>query len=186
MKKTLSSKGQPDAIHNWLKCHCNLDDMPDVTHFVDDFATQWEEWYMHLQPDWRLDTHSEDASGSGISLSQDPPEDAIISDWQDIKKGSQNGLFLLLLSLGWWGLGASDQGEDVLSWWACAFDDLRWVLEFLVSEENDNQESDKEGDEKDEGDGANSTVPAKCAISSDAHHPVSKRSVTTHHPIKFC
>ena len=145
---------------------------------------------MHLQPDWHLDTLSEDASSSGISLSRDPPEDAIILDWQDIKKGSQNGLFVLLLSLGWWGLGTSDQGEDMLSWWACTFDDLRWVLEFLVSEENDNQESDeegdKEGDEKHEGDGADSTVPAKHATSSDAHHPVSKRSVTAHHPIKFC
>ena len=172
--------------------------MPDVTHFVDDFATQWEEWYMHLQPDWCLNAPSEDADISGISLSQDPPEDTIILDWQDIKKGSQNGLFLLLLSLGWWGLGTSDQGEDALSWWAYAFNDLRWVLEFLVSEDNDNGESeedgdeqgdeqgDKDGDKEHQGDGANSTVPAKHAASSDNHCPVSKRLVTTHHPMKFC
>lgn len=84
-KKTLSSKGRPDAIHNWLKHHCNLGNMPDVTHFVDGFTTQWEEWYMHLQPDWCLNTPSEDADVSGISLSQDPTKDTIISDWQDIK-----------------------------------------------------------------------------------------------------
>ena len=176
--------------------------MPDVTHFVDDFSTQLEEWYMHLQPDWCLNAPSEYADISGISLSQDPPEDTIILDWQDIKKGSQNGLFLLLLSLEWWGLGTSDQGEDALSWWAYAFNDLRWVLEFLVSEDNDNGESEEEGDEKGDeqgdeqgdkdgdkehqGDGANSTVPAKHAASSDNHCPVSKRLVTTHHPMKFC
>ena len=95
--------------------------MLDVTQFVHDFATQWEDWYTHLQPDWHLEVSAKDADDFGISLGWDPPKDAIISDWQDIKKGSQNGFFLLLLSLGWWGVGASDQGEDMLSQWVLRF-----------------------------------------------------------------
>ena len=170
--------------------------MLDITQFVHDFATQWEDWYTHLQPDWHLEVSAKDANDFGISLGQDPPEDAIISDWQDIKKGSQNGFFLLLLPLGWWGVGASDLGEDMLSRWASAFDNLRWVLEFLISDENgeSDKESDKEGNKEghEEHPGDNGTdgtvtqsVPAKCATSSNAQHPVSKRSVVMHHPIKI-
>lgn len=160
--------------------------MPDVTHYVNSFATSWEGWYTHLQPDWRIETLADD-DADGMSLTRDPPEDAVISDWPELKKGSQNGFFLLLLSLGWWGLGASDQGEDALGRWGYAFDDLRWVLEFLVSGEADGVESDEEGDGEAEVDGAEaletSNVPAKRTAPTDADHPVSKRFVTHHYSI---
>ena len=156
--------------------------MPDVTHFVDSFAMSWEAWYTQLQPDWCIETITDDDDTPGMSLTWDPPEDAILLDWREIKKGSQNGFFLLLLTLGWWGLGASSQGKDVLWWWAYALGDLRWVLEFLFSDEEDNMESYKEGDREPQADNTKDSstgnVPAKRAVPSDADYPVSKRSVT--------
>ena len=158
--------------------------MPDVTYCLQGFADSWEEWYISLQPKWRIpdsdgNTDSDGDTDNICSLIQDPPANAQTSDWLALRKGSQNGIFLLILTLGWWGLGASDQGDDELSQWASAFDDLRWVMEFLVNEEgkkgdceDGKEEGGKQtGDEEDE-----KRVPAKRAATTNSQ-PAAKRSV---------
>ena len=67
---------------------------------------------------------------------------------------------MLLLALGWWGVGSCNQGKDEMEGWVDAFDDLRWVLELMLKVVD-----------QDEGEG---TIPAKRAASSD-DRPVSKR-----------
>lgn len=151
--------------------------MPDVTHFVRSFGDGWEAWYAGLQPKWRVLAND---SSTTVTLSQDPPDDAVLSDWSEIKKGSQNGFFLLILTLGWWGVGASDQGPDELERWAAALDELRWVLEFLLNDEgdggDDDEGDDEEGDDE-EGDDDETvdTVPAKRASTNHDALPASKR-----------
>lgn len=51
--------------------------------------------------------------------------------------------------------------------WAEAFDDIRWVLEFML---NDGEEEEEVA--KNEG---GSTIPTKRATTGDNNHPVSKR-----------
>ena len=43
--------------------------------------------------------------------------DAKFECLSELRKRSQNGFFLLLLALGWWGVGASDQGTSELLRW---------------------------------------------------------------------
>ena len=98
---------------------------------------------MGLQPKWCLPDCAKD-DGS-LNLHQEPPDDIEqVTGWDKIRKGSQNGFFLLLLTLGWWGLGASDQGAEELGRWAEAFDDLRCVLGFLLNKQVVHREDEDE------------------------------------------
>ena len=120
--------------------------MPDVTNFVDKFGDSWQLWYTGLQPK----CHHHENNGTPI---QDTPDNTQLSNWSKIRKGSQNGIFLLFLTLRWWAVSASDQGDEALKKWANAFDDFRWVLELLLNEESE-EEMER--------------MPNKC---TDAHDP---------------
>lgn len=135
--------------------------MPDVTKYVHQFGTNWQLWYIGLQPQWRIHENSADIS----TLARDPPDNAALSDWDEIRKGSPNGFFVLLLALGWWGVGACDQGDEEMERWADAFDDLRWALEFMLNEGDEDEVDEDEGKQ---------TIPAKRAAAGD-DRPVSKR-----------
>lgn len=181
MKFTLSKQGRPKVVDDWLKRHRDLGDMPDVTHYLRSFADSWEEWYISLQPKWRIP--DSDGNIDIESLIVDPPTDTQTSDWLALRKGSQNGIFLLILTLGWWGLGASDQGDKELTRWASAFDDLRFVMEFLLNEEEEEgncggEREDSEEDGKEEGGKQRENekrVPAKRAATTNSQ-PAAKRS----------
>lgn len=141
--------------------------MPDVTHFVCSFGNGWEVWYAGLQPKWCVLTND---SSTTITLSKDPPNDAVLLDWSEIKKGSQNGFFLLILTLGWWGVGASNQGPNELERWAATLDELKWVLEFLLNDEGDRGDNE-EGDDNE----MVETVPVKHASTNHNALLASKR-----------
>jgi hypothetical protein len=103
-----------------MKRHRKYDDMPDVTDNVKEFGDAWWKWWIGLQPDWR----------GGSELLTEPPEGF---DWGELEKGGQNGLFLLLLSLGWWGAGASDQSEEASDAMAHAYESFGWALSHILA-----------------------------------------------------
>jgi hypothetical protein len=117
--------------------------MPDVSKHTHTFGNEWQAWYTGLQPKRRLLNNPGGSQNTKLDLDQNPPVDLQLSDWNEIRKGSQNGFFLLLLTLGWWGVGASDESSQELERWGEAFDDLRRVLEILISEDNNDDESDE-------------------------------------------
>lgn len=130
--------------------------MPDVTQYVEKYGQSWWEWYIHLQPEWRIQKE-----GDSIQLVGEPPEDYDSSDWADIKKGGPNGIFSLILSLGWWGSGASDQSAAQIQDWNTAFNDLAWVLEFLITEADEDQDESNVVPGKRGADSDISPTPAK-------------------------
>lgn len=141
--------------------------MPDVSERIDDFADKWWDWYISLQPESRVSYKESE----GTSLTDDVPQDSDGSAWCEIRKGGPNGIFLLLLTLGWWGVGASDQIEaqtdeieGQTSTWSKAFNDLGWVLESLLEIDDhayQDEESISEGIEKED-----SSVPTKRGLDS--------------------
>jgi len=96
------------------------DAMPEVS--IGTFAPTWTEWWVRLQPEWR---------GETFPLSTEAPE---VSDWSELRKGGPNGIFVVLLSLGWWGM-AMESDEELTSW-GDVFMGFRWVLEQLLGDTN--------------------------------------------------
>ena len=78
-KNTLSIKNQPEAVHQWLKRYCDLTDMPDVTRYVWKFSTDWQAWYIGLQPQWCIDAGPDAEDSVDITtLACDPPDNAAL------------------------------------------------------------------------------------------------------------
>ena len=115
-------------------------------------------------------------------MTADAPNDASLSDWNEIWKGSQNGIFLLILTLGWWAVAACDQGNEEMGKWADTLGDLQWVLGFILfqhdKEKNQGESAGQKAGKGSDGsdvDGGES-VPAKCAPTTQGL-PIAKRSV---------
>ena len=72
---------------------------------------EWSAWYESMQPSWRS------------SLSRVVEANA---DWSPLAKGGNNGLYVLLLSIGWWifALRDGDLSDELLA----AIDDIKWVF----------------------------------------------------------
>lgn len=144
--------------------------MPDISQNVDEFASGWWDWYISLQPEWRI----KQTDAKGTALIKQKPEDADCSEWGDIKKGGPNGIFSLLLTLGWWGVGASGQAKLHADNWTKAYDDLRWVLDALLEEGIRSEGEEGTDSESEEGE---VVVPRKRSRDSDASETAAKRQV---------
>ena len=103
-----------------MKKHRDYDIMPDLLMDIDDFATDWWQWWEILQPDWR---------GDGLDFLRDIPEGA---SWAEIRKGGPNSFFIILLSIVWWGVAVQDQNSGIQNDWFDAYEDVNWVLDSIV------------------------------------------------------
>ena len=101
--------------------------MPKVV--IETFSTPWMDWWAHLQLKWR---------GKTYPLAIRPPED---SDWSELQKGGQNGVFLLLLSFVWWGQAVESAEEN--SDWLEFYVDLDWVLGQLADSDDSEECEEK-------------------------------------------
>ena len=81
--------------------------------------TKWVAWWAACQPEWR--------STSSWPFAQ---EDAAGLDWGDLPNSGKDGLFVVLVSLGWW-VCARDPSKD--SKVEEAIVDVAWVISNLVS-----------------------------------------------------
>ena len=85
---------------------------------VEEFQAKWIKWWSAAQPKWR-DTRSwpfqtDNASGK---------------DWGHLLKGGKDGMYLVVVSLGWW-IHAQDSSEE--SHLDNAIRDVSWVLQNLL------------------------------------------------------
>ena len=108
------------ALGEWMKKHCNYNAMPDLSMQIDDFSTDWWQWWKNLQPEWR---------GDGPDFSHDIPEDV---SWAEICKGGPNSFFIILLSIVWWGVAVQDQSSGIQGNWYDAYEDVSWVLNGMI------------------------------------------------------
>ena len=91
-------------------------DLP-LIESVERFEEYWVEWWRTIQPWWQ-DTES-------WPFAQ---EDG--GDWGDLLNGGKDGLFLVVLSLGWW-IDIQDPSEE--SKVDDAVEDVTWVIDNLVA-----------------------------------------------------
>ena len=118
----LPVKSRPNEIAWWFKHgRRRLSTPKDLPHIesVQEFENEWVQWWSEIQPEWR-DT-------------KDWPfaqEDAVGRCWGHLPKGGKYGLFLIVISLGWW-IDVRDPLEA--SKVDAAVADVSWVLKNLVT-----------------------------------------------------
>jgi hypothetical protein len=91
--------------------------MPKITS-IDEFKHQWIQWWTAAQPKWRNTEH------------WPFPQDKVEDHWGGLSSGGKDGLFLVVMSLGWW-VHAQDSAMDITL--DAAICDVSWVLKHLVT-----------------------------------------------------
>ncbi|KAF7974575.1 hypothetical protein HWV62_11950 [Athelia sp. TMB] len=113
----LSTQGRPHKITKWIKEAHKAKDMPDITISIDRFGREWQEWWSNLQP--TLDANRQPDDARDISL------------YSGLRKAGKNGLFLVIVSLVWWGAAAAHLGEEKMDIWRVAAEEFRALVKFF-------------------------------------------------------
>ena len=107
----------------WIKKHRKAHELPDVSPYVDTFGKEWQAWWAHLLPAEHADQEARKTA-----------------DYSDLKKAGPNGLFLLMLSLVWWGAAASDQGEERIQLWRSSLGEFTTTVKLFNESLKDHPE----------------------------------------------
>ncbi|KAI0671899.1 hypothetical protein C8Q78DRAFT_991412 [Trametes maxima] len=134
----LRAKHRPIQVGQWLKTrkYTITPAIPSVTQY----GVNWRLWWAALQP-------SDRSKGIDDNLSCLPRKVLNNDAWAVLKRGGPNGLFIALISLGWW-IGAADNGYDLTMAYKMV-DDFVWVLSqiALTLKNSNNGDDDKNDDE---------------------------------------
>ena len=117
----LPTNPRPDEIVWWFKHgrrRFGENNIP-LIQSVQDFEDKWIQWWTKIQPEWR-DTENWPF----------PQDDATEEDWGHLLEGGKDGLFIVVVSLGWW-IHARVLLEK--SKVADAIIDVSWVITNIVS-----------------------------------------------------
>ncbi|KAF7976813.1 hypothetical protein HWV62_5682, partial [Athelia sp. TMB] len=119
-KNVLSSQNRPQDIHAWIKKHRKVKEMPDVSVYVDRFGEEWRAWWASLQPE--RDTDGNEARD--------------IAEYSELQKAGPNGLYLLMLSLVWWGSATLCQSAEQTSLWRQSVQEFTDMVNFFNTSMN--------------------------------------------------
>ena len=119
---------RPEEVNAWIKSGRKMNLLPNISSDnVATFGDAWMQWWSSLQPGWR---------GEGPNFSRDIPKGG--GGWQELRKGGQNGFYLILLSYCWWAKGVVTPAGKAIqphySMWMDMFRDIEWVLKQMVRE----------------------------------------------------
>lgn len=117
----LSTANRPAQLGIWIHQSRPWHNIP-IIHVgaVEDYSTSWWLWWRAIQPAWR-----------GAALSRDLRLTGEFN-WNETRKGSSNGFFLVILSLGLW-LSGDKKGKGKGKWGCSdAMKDVEWVLDQMV------------------------------------------------------
>ena len=117
-KNTLSNTNRPREIGEWFQHGRRWDKQPLVgPEDIDRFSVAWWKWWSELQPASR-------ATKDAVQMLRQPPNDG---EWHEALKGTNNGLYVVLVALGWWVLGARLDDRNMEAWNHAA-SDVIWAI----------------------------------------------------------
>ncbi|KAL1940993.1 hypothetical protein VTO73DRAFT_7629 [Trametes versicolor] len=119
----LLAKNRPVQVRQWLQNqkHKRYDSIPTISH-VAKYGATWKLWWATLQPSAR--SKNSDGKFSRKRLNQ--------GVWASLMQGGSNGVFLVLVSLGWWIRAAGDDTADMQDALEMA-DDVVWVFSQITA-----------------------------------------------------
>lgn len=122
----MPSKPRPEEIARWFKYGRRLYGKKNMPHIlsIQDYEDKWIEWWSAAQPEWR-----------NTNVWPFIQEDNVVErDWGSLTEGGKDGLFLVLISLGWWLHTQKDTRESSTgSKVDEAIADVTWVIEKIIS-----------------------------------------------------
>jgi hypothetical protein len=115
----VASRFRPDIVTRWISGGCKAAWRPDISN-VKVFEKEFNAWWIHLQPDWRI------AGGKLLYGSNDPD-----GDWDCLRLPGKNGLQSVLAGLFYWGI-ASQKKAVHQKVWISALKDCHFVILCLL------------------------------------------------------
>ncbi|KAH6897790.1 hypothetical protein BKA70DRAFT_1438046 [Coprinopsis sp. MPI-PUGE-AT-0042] len=117
---SMSTTLRPCEIALWMKRHRKAT-MPKEVAEASDFGPRVLAWWHSLQPAWRVPSS---VSTPGVYKRDDG------GSLDCLKKGGPNGIFLIVIAIGWW---ISAHGDDEISASATEIlEDVMWILSQLA------------------------------------------------------
>ncbi len=110
-------KHRPKEVGMWIKS-ARLGD-PSIKNAAT-FGAQWWLWYTELQPESR-----KAVSGNLQRLT------LINGEWTELRKGTVNGVYALVASLGWWIKADAGKGQNKVEI-ERALGDFSWALDAMT------------------------------------------------------
>jgi hypothetical protein len=114
----LLTTGRPDVIKRWINGGRKA--LPIIDDLLA-FAASWKEWWAALQP------KSRGQNGKKWSQKVDEGE-----EWKELRKGSINGFFNIVVSLAAWSVGLKNAGQQKI--FMEMVDDVLWVMDQMMKE----------------------------------------------------
>lgn len=115
----------PKLLNTWIQKHKRIvTQCPKISN-INAFGADWRSWWTGLQPEWRRKSRRGQDTWP-LKCSPFPG----VEDWPDLKLHGQRGVFLVVLSLGWWMTGL--QSAKDRKHWQSALDDVLWVLQHIA------------------------------------------------------
>jgi hypothetical protein len=115
----LTASDRPDEISHWFRIGRRLfgkKNMPEIKS-IQVFEDKWLKWWARCQPKWRK-----------TERWPFPQDDADVGDWERLPLGGKDGLFIVVMSLGWWAHARDPAVDSKLD---DAIDDVSWVTKHL-------------------------------------------------------
>lgn len=118
----LPTSPRPNELPVWFKNGRRLGEksIPQIED-IDTFEETWVAWWLAAQPQWR--------QTRGRSYER---TDTAERDWGHLLDGGKDGIFLAVISLGWW-VQARARYPPMNSKIDTAIADVTWVLDNVVS-----------------------------------------------------
>jgi hypothetical protein len=120
---TVAAKHRPQILSHWIQCGRKYDSQPSIKD-LPGFITAWRLWWFSLQPEPRK---------AGLENSVAWPLQRVVNDgekWPEVRKGSRNGIFGVVLALSWWLKAVQTDSEREIFKEVLA--DVKWVFSHIV------------------------------------------------------
>ncbi|THH18837.1 hypothetical protein EUX98_g8887 [Antrodiella citrinella] len=114
---------RPAEVQNWIKAHRNYEKPPDLSDCLPSFIAKFKLWYSGIQPGWRQ-TEEDNWPPAQVEETEEA-----CSDWSVLRRGGQNGFFMVIMAVSWWYSTAMLIADpDLLVQSFLIIQDIQWVL----------------------------------------------------------
>jgi hypothetical protein len=107
-------------VKKWINFSRKFDSPPDIQNDLPAYVKAWHAWWRELQPKSHL-------TQQGTELLQ---QVGAGETWVELRKGSQNGFYMVVLTLSWWKKAAITSPQQKA--FSAALEDALWAVDQML------------------------------------------------------